>query len=176
MPGWQTHPTHRRLGAYVLRITAMGSLLAAVTLGSIGSGAKADGISLVGYGSSAGHAMPSGAARTAPDGAGGPLVSSFSIAGGVGGLFPGKKFALVLTVTNPQNVAITVTSISTTVSDASSLCVAAKVKVTTFSGQLHVAAGKKAKATVHVTMTHSAPDACEGAVFPFQYNGLATAA
>ena len=103
-------------------------------------------------------------------------MSSFSIAGTVAHLFPGKKRSLVLTVTNHQKVTITVTSISTIVSNASSGCVAANVKVTSFSGHLLVAAGKTAKATVHVTMTHSAPNGCQGAHFPFHYSGLATAA
>ena len=82
----------------------------------------------------------------------------------------------MLTVTNPQKVAITVTSITTAVSNASTKCVAANLKVTTFSGHLVVKAGKTAQATVNATMPHSAPNACQGAHFPLLYTALATEA
>jgi hypothetical protein len=137
----------------------------------------ADAAPLVGHGSSPEHAQPaSGAVPSVPDAGNRGAASSFSIAGSVTGLFPGKTFPLVLTVTNPQTVTITVTSITTTVSNASSACVAKNVKVSSFSGNLVVAAKKTHKVTVHVTMIHSAPNSCMGAQFPFQYTGLATAA
>jgi hypothetical protein len=46
--------------------------------------------------------------------------------------------------------------------------------VSSFSGHLVVAAKKKAKATVQVTMVHTAPNGCQGAVFPFHYTGTGT--
>jgi len=155
----------------------MGSLLAVCILSTAGSGAVADGASLVGYGNSGADAQPaSGAASSAPDAVGGRVASSFSIAGSVAGLFPGKTLPLVLTVKNPQKFSITVHSLVTTVSNASKGCIAKNVKVTGFSGHLVVAAGKARKVTVHATMAHSAPNACKGAHFPFKYTGLATAA
>jgi hypothetical protein len=107
-------------------------------------------------------------------GAPGTRAHSFSIAGTVGGLFPGNTSALKLKVSNPQTVAIEVTSLTTTVGDAAIGCAAANVTVSAFSGHLVVPAGKARKATVFVTLVHSAPDACQGAQFPFTYHGLAT--
>jgi hypothetical protein len=125
---------------------------------------------LVGYGESA-----PGAAN-APGAASFPITARFSITGSVGGLFPGRTFPLVLTLTNPLTVAIKVSSITTTVRNPSTLCVAGDLTVTSFSGHVAVGARKSAEATVHVTLAHSTPDACQGAHFPFLYRGLATAA
>jgi hypothetical protein len=104
----------------------------------------------------------------------GVRARSFSVAGSVGALFPGKTSPLVLVVTNPYKVAISVTSITTTVGGVSGHCGGANVKVTPFSGRLFVPAGKSGRAIVHVTLVHSAPDACQGAHFPFAFHGLAT--
>jgi hypothetical protein len=82
----------------------------------------------------------------------------------------------VLTVSNPQTASITVTSITTAVGAPSSSCAASNVSVASDAGKLVVAAGGKAKVTVHVTMAHSAPNACKGKVFPFHYTGVATEA
>src|ERR1039458_1437644 len=94
MRSFQQQATDRRPGASVLRITLMGSLLAVCILSTAGSGAVADGASLVGYGNSGQHAQPaSGAASSAPDAVGGRVASSFSIAGSVAGLFPGQTLS-----------------------------------------------------------------------------------
>ena len=53
-------------------------------------------------------------------------------------------------------------------------CTSTYVTVTTFTGHLRVAPGRTAQATVFVTMSGTAPNACEGAHFPFHYTGLAT--
>jgi hypothetical protein len=131
---------------------------------------------LVGYGSSMKQPqLVPGAQHTAPGtNAAGPSVSSFSISGNVSGLYPGVTRPLVLKVANPQKVAITVTSIKTAVSTASATCVAANVKVSSFSGQLHIAAGAKTQVTVQVTMSHGAPNSCQGAVFQFHYSSVGT--
>lgn len=97
----------------------------------------------------------------------------FSISGTMKGLYPGVTLPLVLTIANPAKIAITVTAIATTVGSSGS-CAAANVKVTSFNGQLHVGAGMKAQVAVHVTMAKSAPNACQGALFPFKYTGTAT--
>jgi hypothetical protein len=163
----------------------LGALLAAGTLGSIGSMAwanwpahRAGGATvLVGDGGTGPLGAPTSAVAAAtPDVGRGVGTSSFSITGSVGGLFPGKTFALTLTVANPHTVAITVTSITTTVGAASLHCGANRITVTAFAGHLVVHAGKKAKAVVHVTLAHTAPNTCQGAHFPFHYRGLATAA
>jgi hypothetical protein len=98
---------------------------------------------------------------------------AFSIAGRVGGLVPGKAAALVLTVSNRERVTINVTSIVTTVDDASNRCRRTNVSVAPFEGHLSIPGGGTGRATVQVTLAHSAPDACQGAKFHFVYRGLA---
>jgi hypothetical protein len=95
----------------------------------------------------------------------------FSIGGAVGGMYPGRSQPLKLFVYNPNKVAITVTSIATTVLNASTKCSAANLHVTGFSGNLAVPAGSLASTTVTAAMAHAAPDFCQGAVFPLQYSG-----
>jgi hypothetical protein len=131
---------------------------------------------LVGYGGvAAGAPAATGVGPTTAQAVEARTKKTFPIGGGVTGLYPGKVLPLVLTVTNTKHVAITVTSISTVVSGASSQCGAVNVQVTSFSGDLHVKAKGKATTTVEVSMAHSAPDACQGAHFPFQYLGVAKA-
>ncbi len=131
---------------------------------------------LVGYGGvAAGASAASGAGPTTAQAVQATTKKKFPIGGGVTGLYPGRVLPLVLTVTNTKHAAITVTSISTVVSGASSQCGAVNVQVTNFSGDLHVKAKGKATTTVEVSMAHSAPDACQGALFPFQYLGVAKA-
>ena len=98
---------------------------------------------------------------------------TFTIAGSVGGLYPGASARLVLTVSNPQPFAIDVTSITTTVGDASASCAASNLTVAAFSGNLNVPGRSSARVAVPVALGHAAPDACQGAVFPLTYSGLA---
>jgi hypothetical protein len=98
---------------------------------------------------------------------------SFGIRGEVTGLFPGDSQPLVLTVSNPQHFAIVVTSIVTTVSSPGGGCSRSYMTVSGFSGALTVAARGLAQARVTATMSLAAPDACEGAIFPFSYSGTA---
>jgi hypothetical protein len=165
-----------RRGVPTLWVPALGALLASAALTAVVLAPGASGTTLVGHGTSEAPGAPtpaSGAAHSVQDAS--VVAGSFSITGSVGGLFPGMKTALVLTVSNPQTVTITVTSITTTVRNASTQCKAANVKVTPFSGSLVIKPGKAGDATVHVKLAHSAPNACQGAVFPFAYSGLATA-
>jgi hypothetical protein len=96
---------------------------------------------------------------------------TFTISGSIGGLWPGKAARLVLAVHNPQPYAIAVTSISTTVESPGVPCAASALSVRAFAGMLHVGAKATAHVSVPITLAHSAPDACEGAVFPLRYNG-----
>ncbi len=154
-----------RRGTSIVRGAAFGALLTSAALTAAVLAPDATATALVGGGTSGAQAQ----ARALGMG-----IHSFSIAGSVGSLFPGDTTVLKLKVSNPETVAIDVTSITTTVGDASVGCAAANVTVTAFSGDLVVPAGMVRKATVLVTMVHSAPDACQGAVFPFTYHGLAT--
>jgi hypothetical protein len=178
MSRWRRRDSEPRQRGPIAWVAVMGSLFAAVIFSAVGWAATEapahaghaswkESAQLVGYGSSS-------ADRMVALGTGVPALAagSFSIAGSVGGLFPGRTLPLVLTVTNPLKVAITVTSISAAVSDASSACSAGNIKVTLFAGQLVVKAGMTAQATVEVTMLHAAPNACQGARFPFRYTGV----
>jgi hypothetical protein len=154
------------------RLTVAALLLAVLAFSSAGRHSGAGEAILAGYGASRG---PSPGGDAAPR-AGRPAAVAFTIAGSTSGLFPGATLPLVLTVSNLQKVAITVTTITTTVGAASASCGASNVKVTSYTGKLFVTAGGKAKATVHVTMAHGAPGACQNKTFSFVYAGLATEA
>ncbi|MGO9196514.1 MAG: hypothetical protein ACLQK4_05240 [Acidimicrobiales bacterium] len=158
------------------------TLRSAVTVLSVGaictvlwtdSAPSPQSVVLVGYGSSQESAP---GAANAPGAASRRATPTFSIAGKMSGLFPGKKLPLVLRLHNPNKLTITVTSVTTSVENATSKCGAKYVSVTGFSGHIAVAAGKTEKVTLHVTMKTSAPNSCEGKSFPFHYKGSATEA
>jgi hypothetical protein len=99
--------------------------------------------------------------------------SGFAISGSVGGLWPGDSTSLLLTVSNPQHFAIAVNSISTSVGAANATCLATTLTVGRFKGSLTVPAQGIAQVSVPVSLSHSAPNGCQGAVFPLTYSGLA---
>jgi hypothetical protein len=103
----------------------------------------------------------------------GARKGAFRIGGSVAGLYPGLTTGLVLTVVNPQHYAIVVTSITTKVGMPKAGCDASNLTVSAFSGHLKVGARRAAQLSVPVTLIHAAPDACQGAVFPLKYSGLA---
>jgi hypothetical protein len=97
---------------------------------------------------------------------------AFRIGGSVGGLYPGFSTQLVLTVVNSQSYKIVVTSITTRVGAPKAGCSASNLIVGAFTGHLKVKAHKSAQLSVPVTLSHAAPDACQGVVFPLTYSGL----
>jgi hypothetical protein len=164
----------RFLGDSSRRFVGLGALLAACAIGWGSS--NSNPMLLVGYGSSGGQTqVASGAAGPGGGSSGSLTASPFAITGKVTGLYPGVTLPLTLTITNRQTFAITVTSMTTTVRNASKTCLAANVAVTSFAGSLPVAAKKKATMTLEVTMLESAPNVCQSHSFPFHYTGLATA-
>jgi len=173
------HRSDHARGIRLVRSSGAAAMLVAVAVALAGHGAPADRLVLAGDGGSFTDARASGTViPAAPEPGAARSSSAFSIAGHVSGLFPGETLPLVLTVTNHESFPITVTSITTTVGNASAHCKAGNLTVTTFSGNLVVPAVKPrtATATVTVTMAHSAPNACQGARFLFRYSGLATEA
>ena len=158
-------PRGRALIRHAVAVLAAGAVLLAVAQVRLGAGAPG-GIALVG----------AGAAAVSDPGAA-PLMtgssSRFSISGNVAGLYPGASLLLVLTISNPQQFAIVVNSITTSVGSPSASCSAANLSVSSFLGSLAVPAQGTATVTVTATMPHSAPNACQGAVFPLQYSGTA---
>jgi hypothetical protein len=97
----------------------------------------------------------------------------FGIAGSVGGLYPGRAEPLVLKVTNPYPFAIVVTSLATTVGAAGVGCGGGYLAVPAFSGQMTVLGSGSAHVSVTVKLAHSAPNACQGRVFPLKFSGVA---
>jgi hypothetical protein len=155
------------LRATGLAVVAAAALLAALAAAAShhGSGAYADTLVLAGNGTAGTPAQPATTSTAAR--------GSFGISGSVAGLYPGAQLPLVLTVSNPEHFAIVVTSLLVTVGDAAPGCTAANLTVTSFSGQVQVPASGSAAVVLEVTMAHSATDACQGAVFPLHYTGLA---
>jgi hypothetical protein len=165
----------RRTG---LAVRAIPLLIAAGAVCSTGaSDGAANRAGLVGYGSSTSDERPASGVVLAPDAGNAStrsVATSFSISGSVTGLYPGAARPLVLTVTNPFPFAITVTSIKSKISNASTLCAATYLTVSSFSGRVGLPAHQTAHVSVVASMLHSAPDACQGANFPLHYAGLAT--
>lgn len=95
----------------------------------------------------------------------------FGISGGVNGLYPGASLPLVLTISNPHEFKVVVTSVTTLVGTPNAGCSSTNLTVTPFSGSLPVPADGTAQLTVMATLSHAAPDACQGAVFPLEYKG-----
>lgn len=153
-----------RAGAWAAVTLLIGTAALASESGSH-DGANLVGLSGRGSASETGHAGSSAVTSAA-----------FTISGKVGGLYPGAVRSLKLTVTNHQSYAIVVTSLTTKVGAASTACGASNLTVASFSGRLRVPARGKASTSVHATMAHSAPNACQGAVFPLHYTGHASRA
>jgi len=95
------------------------------------------------------------------------------MSGSIGGLYPGLTTHLPLRVANREQFAIVVTSVVTTVQDASPACTAANLSVAPFVGTARVLVGGTAIVELTVTLRRSAPRGCEGATFPLQYQGEA---
>ena len=98
---------------------------------------------------------------------------AFRLGGSVSGLYPGASLPLKVKVTNHEQFAIVVTSITTTVHDASASCVAHYLTVGEFVGRLVVPASGSAAVHVPVHLSHAAGNACQGATFPLTYLGQA---
>ena len=100
---------------------------------------------------------------------GGASRAGFSISGSASGLYPGETAPLTLTVTNPQPFNIQVNSIKTTVGAASASCKGSLLAVGGLSGVLMVPADGTATTAVQTTFSHTAPDACQGVLFPLSF-------
>jgi hypothetical protein len=150
-------------------IAAFASFVAMVGASGSASGQVVEAGSILGRGSAETSAigqLPPGALRTAAS-------KSFAISGHVTGLYPGAVLPLKVTVSNPWHFGIIVTSISASVGPGRPGCAAANLKVSPFTGELKLGAGQTGYATLEVTLAHAAPDACQGAVFPLSYRGVA---
>ena len=142
----------------------LGITLAVVCASAIGLSASSTSEAML-------HGVGSSTSSTAPALGIPPRV--FLISGSVGRLYPGATARLILTVLNPQHFAIDVTSIATAVDSPGPGCTASNLTVAPFSGHLTVAPMGFAHVAVTIGLSHSAPDACQAAIFPLHYTGSA---
>jgi hypothetical protein len=135
-----------------------------------GQGVEVLGRQIKGSGpqSSSNGPQPSGNAN-------GATKKDFLIEGSVAGLYPTIQTTLDLTITNPNNFAVKITSLTVTVGDASVDCASTYVNVVNFAGtpDLIVPKNGTAPKSLPLTMSADAPDECQGAVFPMTYAGTA---
>lgn len=101
------------------------------------------------------------------------MTIGFRLGGSVGGLYPGRSTSLKVKVANREQFAIVVTSITTTVHDASANCPAGYLSVGGYTGRLVVPASGTAAVHVPVQLSHAAGNGCQGATFPLSYLGQA---
>jgi hypothetical protein len=162
------HPARalRRLGW--VRLCAVATLALLLLAPVVFSATPGAALALTGSGSAS---VSRGGTATASS-----TGNTFGITGGVSGLYPCDVAQLPRTVTNRKPFPISVTSISTSVAQASPGCLAGYLSVSAFTGHLTVPATGNATATVTATLSHAAPDACQGATFALTYTGQAVKA
>ncbi|MGZ5398987.1 MAG: hypothetical protein ACXWDL_02580 [Nocardioides sp.] len=114
-----------------------------------------------------------GSAAIAASGSSGPRPS-FTISGGVNGLYPGAHSRAELRITNHRHWTIDVRRIFVTVASTSNPgCPRSMVRSPGWAGSVRVAKGKTRAVSVPISMRAAAPDACQGAVFALRYSGWA---
>ena len=101
---------------------------------------------------------------------------AFPVSGSVTGLAPGASVPLVVSITNPFGISIVVQRVGAVASDASPLCTTDFLVIEGTRGELLIPPGKTATDALVASLTPSAPDACQGAVFPLSYDGRAVEA
>ena len=97
----------------------------------------------------------------------------FVVSGHVENLRPGGSRPMVLTVQNPNSVAIRVTSVTITAGAAAPGCPASSLTLPRWTGSLQVPKNGTASLTVNVALKASTTDACQGAQWPLTYGGTA---
>jgi hypothetical protein len=98
---------------------------------------------------------------------------AFHARGQVGGLYPGASRGLRLTVVNRSPSPLSVTSIRVSVGDANPGCGSATLVPTSFRGSVWIQAWNIKRLKLPVRMRLSAPDACQGALYPLTFIGTA---
>ena len=153
-------------------------LIAAFAVSATGIGAavvrepaKTDGIEA----SVLGRTLEKSGNKGGNKGSGGdkPQNKDFTIEGSIVDLFPGSDGALELTIANPNNFTITVTSLGVAVGDASAACPAAHLQLTPWAGELTVAANGTATTQVPAALATGTPTSCAGASWPLTFTGKA---
>ena len=117
------------------------------------------------------HAQANGKGNGQADG-----HKDFIVSGQVENLAPGGSRPMVLTVQNPNSVALRVTSLTVTASAATTSCPASALNLPQWTGSLLVPKNGSASVTVDVGLKPTAPNACQGARWPLAYGGTAVKA
>ena len=97
----------------------------------------------------------------------------FVVSGQVQNLRPGGSRPMVLTVRNPNSVAIEVTSVTMAAGPAGPSCPASALTLPRWTGGLVVPKRGTGSLTVAVGLKPTAPDACQGARWPLTFGGTA---
>jgi hypothetical protein len=97
----------------------------------------------------------------------------FTISGSVNGLAPGVGSQFPLTVSNPYDFPIKVTTLTATVGDAGASCLGQSVQVQPLRHPVQVPARGSAIALLAVTLSNSSPNVCQKATWPVTYGGQA---
>jgi hypothetical protein len=100
----------------------------------------------------------------------------FVVSGHVEDLRPGGTRPMVLTVRNPNSVAIRVTSVTMAAGAAAPGCPASSLTLPQWTGSLRVPKRGTASLTVDVHLKPGAPNVCQGARWPLTYGGTAVKA
>lgn len=178
-PSWLSSPLQRLLAALAgTAVVAGASVIAWHELG-----AKPIG-STVYSGVQAATSNGSKASSNGANGNGnGNTPHTFTISGSLSGVYPGEGTVtpayVYLTVTNPNNQNIQVTSLTLSVGDASPACRAANLAPATETVSFSVVVPKNSQVggttfALPIRMLDSAPDACQNATFPLTLSGTGT--
>lgn len=100
---------------------------------------------------------------------------SFTISGSLTGLAPGLTKPLVLTITNPNQQAITVQALTVTPLSANAGCTADKLTAGAFT-PLQVPGRSSRTTSITIRLSPAASDACKGVTWPLTYSGTAVKA
>jgi len=120
-------------------------------------------------------------------GNGGGGNRTFTISGSLSDVYPGQGYPtgstssplyVYLTVNNPNNQAIQVTSLTLSVGDASARCTRANLSPSSETVSFSVVVPKNSTVGGHtfpmpISMVPGAPDACQRATFPLTLSGVA---
>jgi hypothetical protein len=112
----------------------------------------------------------SGAAQTsAPAAKHARSRSALRVSGNVDGLFPGARRSLRLRVWNTRGFPVLVVSVTVRVGNAGRACSSRELRIARVRRSFVVRAHRSRRIAVAVSMRRTAPDVCQGAVFPLRF-------
>lgn len=103
-------------------------------------------------------------------------LEGLSVSGSVVGLFPGRDADLILRLDNRGDQPVTVTAVRITASGAGPGCAADNLVIGDFGPARRVEQGQALETAVPIRLVADAPDLCQGARFPLDYEASFTGA